>query len=214
MNIMQPKPILAFDCSTSPASVALRVGDRILEEGIPHGRQAAELLPAIQRLMRAGGVNFSALDSIITTVGPGSFTGIRIGLAALHGLILANPTPVRLLTASEAVALTVAAKAEVPEEFAVVLDAGKAECFVQIFSIKEGFPEERSGITIHSQSYVDKFSQPSFGNLYALDEPNYISGPNAATMLKFAERIAMKPLSEAVPYYIREPDAKMPAALG
>lgn len=212
-------PVLAFDGATSPASVALRMGERIVHESIPHGRQAALLVPTINRLMRENGLSYNDLDSIVATIGPGSFTGLRIALATLHGLVLATPVSIRLLTSSEAVAMAIATRNDAPDRFAVALDAGKGEVFVQHFERRPTRFTESSAtinafdaipttpITSHPSSVIHTHSIPCFSNLHSQDHPHFISGPEAKILAEFAERIAIKSLADALPYYIREADA-------
>jgi tRNA threonylcarbamoyladenosine biosynthesis protein TsaB len=79
--------VLAFDCAVSGQGVAiLRDGVslvRLLEEG---REQAARLLPAIAAALDQAGVARRQLDLIAVTTGPGSFTGVRVGLSAARGL--------------------------------------------------------------------------------------------------------------------------------
>jgi tRNA threonylcarbamoyladenosine biosynthesis protein TsaB len=85
--------VLAFDCAISGLSVAV-VRDRALAERREEGRgQAATLLPAIAAVLREAGVDRRSLSMIAVTVGPGSFTGVRVGLAAARGLAIALDVP-------------------------------------------------------------------------------------------------------------------------
>ena len=54
---------------------------------------AEALMPLIDRVMRASGIDYSALDRIVVTTGPGSFTGLRVGLSAARGIALAASKP-------------------------------------------------------------------------------------------------------------------------
>ncbi len=86
--------VLAFDCAVSGLGIAIvRDGARLasLAEG---GRdQAARLLPAIETVLGEAGVGRRDLSLIAVTIGPGSFTGVRVGLAAARGLAVGLGVP-------------------------------------------------------------------------------------------------------------------------
>ena len=79
--------ILAFDCAVSGLGIALVRGGVRLAGVAEGGRdQAARLLPAIEAVLREAGIGRRELSLIAVTIGPGSFTGVRVGLAAARGL--------------------------------------------------------------------------------------------------------------------------------
>ncbi len=86
--------VLAFDCAVSGQGVAIvRNGDSLaslFEEGRD---QAARLLPAIAAALEQAGVARTQLDLIAVTIGPGSFTGVRVGLSAARGLAVGLGIP-------------------------------------------------------------------------------------------------------------------------
>ena len=87
--------LLAIDCSSDICSVALAYDDTIRELCSDTARQhARETLPMVQQLLDEAGLQLSSLDAIAITQGPGSFTGLRIGVAVAQGLAFAHNTPV------------------------------------------------------------------------------------------------------------------------
>jgi tRNA threonylcarbamoyladenosine biosynthesis protein TsaB len=86
--------VLAFDCAVSGLAVAvLDDGEALAVHREPGREQAARLLPAIGDVLAAARVDRRALSMIAVTVGPGSFTGVRVGLAAARGLAVALAVP-------------------------------------------------------------------------------------------------------------------------
>lgn len=86
--------VLSFDCAVSGLGVALvREGDVLAVHRDQDRDQAARLLPVIARIFEAAQVDRRAASMIAVTIGPGSFTGVRVGLAAARGLAVALDIP-------------------------------------------------------------------------------------------------------------------------
>ena len=94
--------ILAIDTALDACSAAVLdtgASKIIAQESQAMKRGHAEaLMPLIARVMKASGIAFTALDRIAVTTGPGSFTGLRVGLSAARGIALAAEKPVVGLT--------------------------------------------------------------------------------------------------------------------
>ncbi|MGP8123499.1 MAG: tRNA (adenosine(37)-N6)-threonylcarbamoyltransferase complex dimerization subunit type 1 TsaB [Xanthobacteraceae bacterium] len=90
--------VLAIDTALDACAAAILDTDAnwlIVQESLPMARGHAEaLMPLLTRVMKASGLAFSALDRIAVTTGPGSFTGLRVGLSAARGIALAANKPV------------------------------------------------------------------------------------------------------------------------
>ena len=118
--------ILVIDTATAACSVALVDEDRVMDERHELvGRGHAErLVPMVETLL-AG----RRPDSILVDCGPGSFTGVRVGLAAAHGLTIGWGVPLAGYSSMAAVA----AAARAGGEIAVALEGGHGQLFVQTF---------------------------------------------------------------------------------
>src|SRR6202020_2668099 len=90
--------VLAIDTALAACSAAVldteHNGGIVASESLPMVRGHAEaLLPLLQRVMQAAGLTFPDIDRIAVTTGPGSFTGLRVGIAAARGIALAANKP-------------------------------------------------------------------------------------------------------------------------
>ncbi len=126
--------VLALDAASPRPAVALIADGRVFEERLPGDRRASEdLLPAVQRALAAASIELAACDRIAVCAGPGSFTGLRVGLATAWGLGRALGIPVELVSTLEAMAET--ARTGSPARVVAVLDAGRGEAVCERFAI-------------------------------------------------------------------------------
>ena len=127
-----PPRVLAIDSALAACSVAV-LGDGMIvtqrREVMTRGH-AERLLPMVRGTMAEAGLAFNALDLIAVTVGPGHFTGLRVGLAAAQGISLATGRPLAGVTTLEAVA---AATAVADEPLVVALESKRADLYLQVF---------------------------------------------------------------------------------
>ncbi|HWS72415.1 MAG TPA: tRNA (adenosine(37)-N6)-threonylcarbamoyltransferase complex dimerization subunit type 1 TsaB [Thermoanaerobaculia bacterium] len=129
--------ILAADTSLPILSVALLDGDALLGAIALEGKSSRneKLLPAIDWLLGECGVDRHRLDLFATTRGPGSFTGVRIGLATMQGMAMALGKPMCAMSTHEAIALGEGDRdATHPlERMLVYDDAGRGELYISLF---------------------------------------------------------------------------------
>jgi tRNA threonylcarbamoyladenosine biosynthesis protein TsaB len=127
--------ILAFDCAGAQCAAAILADDRILAaKRIEAERGHAQLLmPLLVELLDGAGLGFGDIDRFAATTGPGSFTGIRVALAAAHGLSLGTGKPIIGITVFEALAAAVAETGIAAPRLLVAIDSRRAELFVQLF---------------------------------------------------------------------------------
>ncbi len=128
--------VLAIDTALEACAAAVLDTERrrvAAQESQPMVRGHAEaLMPLIERVMRAAAVDFAELDRIAVTIGPGSFTGLRVGIAAARGIALAADKPaVGLSTLAAFAAPLIAADDGVPVVAAI--DARHEHVYLQVF---------------------------------------------------------------------------------
>lgn len=125
-------PVLALDCAVSGLGLALvRDGEclaRLREDGRD---QAARLLPAIGEVLDRAGVARREIGLIAITIGPGSFTGVRVGLAAARGLAVALDRPLAGIATTDV--LLAQAKTR-DRQIAAVIDSRLGDWFVALDS--------------------------------------------------------------------------------
>ena len=120
---LRPRLLLIDTCG-SEATVALAVGRHVIAERVLPGRSASEgLVTAIAEVLREQGWRVAELDAVVVVRGPGSFTGVRVGLSAAKGLAEASAVPLIALSRMEVLASKVAGNV------VVVLQAGRGEVF-------------------------------------------------------------------------------------
>jgi tRNA threonylcarbamoyladenosine biosynthesis protein TsaB len=114
-------------------SVALLRGETLLaEETSDDERQPSErLLPAIDALLRGAGVPLEAVTGFAVSVGPGSFTGLRVGLATVKGLTFGSDRPVAAVGTLAALALPAQ---DGRHPVAALLDARRGELYAAVFA--------------------------------------------------------------------------------
>lgn len=103
--------VLAFDCAVSGLGVAVvRDGVRLAGSSEGGRDQAARLLPAIEAVLADAAIDRRALTLIAVTTGPGSFTGVRVGLAAARGLAVGLAVPLAGITTTAVLLAQAAAR--------------------------------------------------------------------------------------------------------
>jgi tRNA threonylcarbamoyladenosine biosynthesis protein TsaB len=127
--------ILGFDTSTAASSAAVLRSDGELFEVLPaparlaeRPAHATELLPAIGEAMSRAEVEFADLGAIAVGIGPGTFTGLRIGVATARALAKANALPVRPVSSLAALAEGMAGGLRLP-----LIDAKRGEVYAALY---------------------------------------------------------------------------------
>lgn len=131
--------ILSIDTSTNLAGVALAVEERIVAESLFACERtlSARLMPEVERLLTVAGLSIADIDLFACAIGPGSFTGVRAGVATVQGLALATGRPCAGFStlALSAMNFPLAAHPVCP-----LLDARKGEVYAALYDTSAVIP--------------------------------------------------------------------------
>lgn len=175
------------------------------------GRGHAEhLMHVVDEALAKAGVALSAIERVVVTVGPGSFTGIRIGVAAARGFALSLNVPAVGVTTLEVMAAT--ARAQNPgKSVLAAIDAKREEIYLQSFD-SDGNPlDEARAVTIdEARAIAGAFDGVVTGTAVArLSDAPPAERPDAFPIAIVARLGAGKPAGEKPkPLYLRGPDAR------
>jgi tRNA threonylcarbamoyladenosine biosynthesis protein TsaB len=134
--------VLALDTTTRVGSVAVVQDDRVLVEraGDP-SRSHAERLPGdLLRALEEARATIAEVDAFAIVAGPGSFTGLRIGIAAVQGLAFVEKKPVVAVSALEALAQSAAARCAPGVRVGAWVDAFRHEVYGALYRVAGGEP--------------------------------------------------------------------------
>ncbi|MBC8267850.1 MAG: tRNA (adenosine(37)-N6)-threonylcarbamoyltransferase complex dimerization subunit type 1 TsaB [Rhodospirillaceae bacterium] len=218
-----------MDTSTSACSVALWCDGAIVSYRLSEMSrgQAEALAPMIAAVLDEAGLNASALDLLAVTVGPGAFTGLRIGLATARALALAADVPCLGLSTTEVIAQGVDENAWPDGCLLVALDSKRSDIYVQMFSKPgqaAGEPQaiepEKLGQWLGDVSgHIGVVGDAGAVALVALSEKandvfavdaSGVPDARAVAALAAQRWNVGDPTPSPTPLYLRPPDAKLP----
>ena len=211
--------LLAVDTALGACSVALLDGAQVLAHIFePMDRGHAErLAPMVDEAMRAADVEFSALTRLAVTIGPGTFTGQRVGLAFMRGLRLALKIPLIGTTTLEVMATAAAAETGMTKA-AAIHDARRNEAYLLL---KDGPDVLQQPVVLPFGQAVDRIrafgacalagtgAAAAFESLGAGYRFSSVRQPDALWVARQA-RAMPEPKTVPGPLYLRAPDAKLP----
>jgi len=185
--------IFAFDTATSIATCSLVRDDEQVDEV---RTQARLVLAAADELLRTAGLEPGALDGLVVGTGPGSFTGIRIGLATARGLALGLGLPVAGVSTLHAFT-----------GGRPVIDARRGEVFTEGPTVARPETLEVAGSRLVGDGavrYRDVFEARG-AEVPPASDPSHL--PAAHLLVRFADSFG--PAEAVEPLYVREPDAQV-----
>lgn len=207
--------LLAFDTATPAVTVALHDGRRVLAESteIDARRHGELLMPAVDRVLREAGTGLGDVTGIVVGVGPGPYTGLRVGLVTAVSFADVLGVPVHGICTLDGLAYA----AGVEEPFVVATDARRKEVYwaryegprarltdpavdrpADIADEVAGAPAVGAGAALYPEVFTD-VRPPADQSAAALA---------ALAAVKLADGEDFLP---ALPLYLRRPDAQVPA---
>lgn len=226
--------IVAADTSTQTGSVALKVkGERVIERSLPEGRPHSEtLLKSIDALLSGAGVNRVDVTALAVGVGPGAFTGLRVGLSTFKGWAAASGLKLAPIPSLDAVSHPLLVQGR---SVLVCSDARKGELYAAFYPglDGEGLPRREGEVALIKPSFLPEFCQERSVNeaevvgsavdlvrgilkelpaLKAADSSH--SHPAASVVLALGETYFLLGRGvdprDLVPFYVRPPDVADP----
>ena len=217
--------LLGFDTSTSAASACVvRSDGESFEVAPPPERlqgppaHASELMPAVADVMARAGVGWRDLDAIAVGVGPGTFTGLRIGIATARALAAANGLPLRPVSSLAALAAGI----EAPLRLALI-DARRGEVFGALYEGDERLwppfvtPPEELARRLRDEGFTPLAAgDGSVRFRQVLEEAGVPVAPDDSEahvvrglhVCRLGAGVPDEPPEAVLPNYLRDPDAK------
>ena len=205
--------VLAFDTATPAVTAAVHDGERVLAERttVDARRHGELLVPTIEEVLRAAGVSLRDVTAIVSGMGPGPYTGLRVGLATAQALSSATGAPAYGICTLDAIAHAV----EIDGPFLVATDARRKEVFwgsydadrLRLAGPAVDRPDMLPGVLPVAGAGARMYAEV-IGADRVID-PEYPSGAALAALA--AERLAAgAELDPPRPIYLRRPDARVP----
>ena len=226
--------ILAIETSGRLGSVALAQGDKLLAESHFSGpmRHSAEIFPAITDLLSKFDKKPDQIEQVFISVGPGSFTGLRIAVTLAKTLALANDAKIVAVDTLDCIAANVLSKSDESDRsdrLAVILDAKRGQFFIAVYEKTQDaiWKKVRPDCLMTAEEFLAQFTDKSImltgeglvfykdkfahKNVRVLDEKFW--NPSAANIHRLGRHKAQlgefaDPLT-LIPNYIRGPDVKI-----
>jgi tRNA threonylcarbamoyladenosine biosynthesis protein TsaB len=217
--------VLAVDTTSGKGSVAVVEDDRVSAEVRVEARDShsCHLLPAIQFLLATLGIRVEDLGALAVATGPGSFTGLRVGLSTVQGLALASSRPCLGLSTLDVLA-TLASGGGRP--VVAIREAFRSEVFWSVFdasgtplrSGEVGSLEEALAVAPRGAAYVGDLTperataiRARDGDAHLVSADPYLAGPlGRLAVARLAEATTPTAPEDLRPVYLRGADIRKP----
>jgi len=199
--------ILAVDTSTSMATVAITIAEKVVAEATFNTDRtlSARLIPEIERLLALAGLTAGDIDLFAASLGPGSFTGVRGGVATMQGLALAGS---KACVGFSSLMLLAMNFPFVTLPVCTLLDARKSEVYAALFDCSGSIPTARiSDCVLPPERFLDLIDE-------ADDRPVLFCGDGAVRYQELiAERMGQRAIFAPFPLNTARASNAAPLAL-
>jgi tRNA threonylcarbamoyl adenosine modification protein YeaZ len=206
--------LLAFDTATAQVSVAVHdgstvVAEQVSEQAMKHGEHLA---PLIASALASVGASMADVTGIAVGVGPGPFTGLRVGLVTARTLAMALDVPVHGVCTLDVLAAEAVASGAVVGEFVVATDARRKEVYLASYSA-EGTRLSGPEVLRPADAATTRPVVGEGAVLYPSAFPHAVGPvrPSAGWLARLVHSGTIEPL-DPEPLYLRRPDAVAAAA--
>ncbi len=185
------KLILAIETSNDLCSAALFFDQNNFDERniLQKHVHSEKLLPVIDELLKSNKISANELNYIAVSIGPGSFTGLRIGLTAAKGIAFAANLGIIPVPTFSSLALQISDYIKNKSEFFIIFNANIEECYLGKYSFSENkiteLMEPNLVKKVELKNLIDNKTLV-FGNLKNFENIKYINSPFASYVAKWA----------------------------
>jgi len=234
--------LLGIDTSTPSTAVAQRLADGSATQqrddppAGAHPGHATRLLRMAADVLAGAGVGWSAIDRVAVGVGPGTFTGLRVGIATARGLAQSLSAELVGVSSTQALAAQALAAQPAPEAVLAVIDARRGEAFVAAYQAGDGgvpqelspprplAPEELAHVAAEAEpgagaaprswlavgdGAVRFRAQLEAGGIDVAPDASPLHLLSALAICELGTRVAPTAIQEILPDYRRRPDAEL-----
>jgi tRNA threonylcarbamoyladenosine biosynthesis protein TsaB len=209
--------VLGFDTSTAATSVCLLRDDGESFEVEPPVERlferpghARELMPGVERVMREAGLGFRDLDALAVGIGPGGFTGLRIGIATAHGIAQAARIPLHPVLSLQALAAGIEADLPFP-----LIDAKRKEVYGLagepfVGPVDYAIEKAPAGALAAGDGSIRFREALESAGIRVAPGDSRMHVVRGLDICRLAATVPSAPPESVVPCYLRAPDAKPP----
>lgn len=211
--------VLGFDTSTAATSVCVVRADGEVFEIEPAPERlferpahASELLPGVDRVLRDAGLGFGDIDAVAVGVGPGGFTGLRIGIATAHGIAKATGIALHPVLSVRALAAGIEADRTLP-----LIDAKRNEVYGLVDgepflgSVEQAIARAPAGALAAGDGSIRFREALESAGIRVAPGDSRMHVVRARHVCGLGAAVQPAPAEAVVPCYLRAPDAKPPS---